>query len=365
MGNNMNDDRTEKEKKIESALFNKEDNEYSLKINNINSLLSKKNSPNRKFKDFESLIEEDDNNSNVIQYRKKSMNKKITIFLAAAAMLLVGVFVAINQSSDGGGQNKELAQTAKVIFISGEVAIKTWDGQELPKPKVGTVLKAKDSIVTANKSSVELLMNNGTTLKVKSNSEFSITKIDINEEVSDEEVFLKRGLVVADVKKKKQTDNFRVTTPTVIAGVRGTKFQVEVNPNKNSENSTRVIVDNGAVGITKRTSEGKPATPEPIEIIEANETVVEKGFGGNIVKENVTSEILEKELEKTNDASSESDLINTHGRTEIEKLTLEDNTIIRGVITDMDETNFTVQTLNGVIKVSRSKVISSDTEKLK
>jgi hypothetical protein len=359
----MQEELNNKEKKIYSALFEGEENEFSEKIQILQSNLSKKKSPSREFVDYQTLIKKEKQNK-IINFRRNHMNKKFTILLAAAAIVLLGVFFAINQSSKGSSnQQEQAAQTAKIIFLSGEVSIKSASGEENTKPVLGTIVNQQDTIITANKSSAEVQLNNGSTIKIKSNSEFTITTIANSQGESKEEVFLKRGLIVADIKKRKQTDSFNVATPTVIAGVRGTKFQVEVNPSSSQE-ATVIIVENGSVGITKKNKDGSPSTTEPAEILEANQKISEKR-GGNLVKSQLTPEQTRSEIEKLNDANSLGDLLKLHGKSEIEKITLEDKTIIRGIISDMNDNFFTIQTLDGTIKVDRNKIVSSETEKVK
>jgi hypothetical protein len=357
---------SDKEKMLNEVLFEGKENEYSSKIQTFQNILSKKIIPEREFPDFQELISSTSNHQNLIELRKNNMSAKIKIFLAAAAVLILGVFVGLNQfGSKSENQIEQGIVKAKIKFLSGEVSIKTVEGEEKPKPQIGTLLELSDIVLTGNRSVVEVEFSNGSVIRVKSNSEFAIKQIAVSSNGTQEEVFLQRGMLAADVKKRKQSDTFNVSTPTVIAGVRGTRFQVEVNPLKGATESTKVTVSEGSVGITKRTEAGLPATSEPIEILEASETAIEKGFGGDISKMSLSSEKLEEELSSTNDVSTEKDLIRALGRTEIEKITLSDKSIIRGVIINMDSAFFTVQTLDGIIKIEKEKVDSSESVKLK
>lgn len=359
----MNNEFTSEEQKIYNALFQNEENEYSEIISLFRKTFSKKISVNREFPDVKQLYLVKSNNIIHLE-RKTTMNKKISIILAAAAILVAGLAFTIFQSKSTTKQKpEEVALEAKIIFVTGEVTLKDETGKNKPKPTVGTVLGVNDIIVTGNKSTVEIDLGKGSSVRVKSNSEFSIKKLIASSSKTEQEVFLNRGMLLLNVNKQKKEDIFNVVTPTIIAGVRGTKFQIEVSPQKNTKESVRVVVAEGSVGITKRNEQGLPATPEPIEILEANQIAIEKGFGGELVKSQLEPPNVEKELSLPNDANNEKELLKTLGKSEIEKITLTNNKVIRGVIIDMNEDFFTIQTLEGIIKVAREEVISSEAVK--
>jgi hypothetical protein len=362
MSEDIKKDLSEIELKVYAVLFEGKQNEYSDEIHSLNAILSKKIIPKRKIPTFQELYNSREENQKIIEMRKKTMNKKL-IFSLVAAILIAGITFAIKNFSSSSVEQPTMQ--AKITFLTGEVKIKDASGQEKPKVGLGTMLDPNDTVITGNRSSVEVEFSDKNKIRLKSNSEFSLKKLSLAADSSEQEVFLQRGMLVAEIKKQKQTDNFKVTTPTVIAGVRGTKFQVEVNPQKGATETTKVTVSEGSVGITKRTKEGLPETPEPVQILEASEVAIEKGFGGEISKLKVSEEKINQEFAATNDVESEKDLAVALGRSEIEKITLEDKTVLRGVILEMDENFFVIQTLNGIIKVNKEKVVSSELEPIK
>lgn len=362
MKNKFEKEWTEEEQKIYNALFENENNEYSKNIFFLKEIFSKKITPRRKIPDFKELYITE---QTIIQLKRKpTMSKKISILLAAAALLIIGVSVAYFQSQPKVEQlEQQVSLQAKVTFVSGDVTVKDETGKEKPKPTIGSLLEINDTVITANKSAIEIDLGKGSMVRIKSNSEFSVRKLLSSSSKTEQEVFLGRGMALINVNKQKKEDIFNITTPTVIAGVRGTKFQVEVNPQKDAKESTRIVVAEGSVAITKRNEKGLPATPEPIEILEANELVVEKGFGGELSKVTQEPKKVETELGLSNDISTEKELVKTLGKTEIEKITLTNNKTIRGVIIDMNDEFFTIQTLDGIIKVAREDVVSSESVK--
>ncbi|HMV80153.1 MAG TPA: FecR domain-containing protein [Leptospiraceae bacterium] len=352
----------EAEKKIKDALDGMS-NEYTGKVKTVNQALGKKFAYKREFPEFDSLLSDESKQSQILEFRKKTMNKKIIYILSAAAVLLGGVFAAITfkDGSGKGDEKNKVSQEAKVTFVSGNVTVKTSDGKET-KAAVGTVIPITASIITANKSMADVQFGQGNTIRIKANSEASIKSI-VYGAVSEEEVFLKKGVIMANVSKKKQNDTFNIMTPTVIAGVRGTVFQVMYNPQNPSE-STVISVGEGSIAVTPQ-KDGKPLSPEPKEILDSDDQAIEKGIGGEIVKKKISHPEMRKILDDNFDIDDEKELLQSTGRSEIEKLTLDDKTILRGVVIDMDDANFTVQTMDGIVKIPRSKVISSESEKLK
>jgi hypothetical protein len=353
-------DLNEKEKKLHEAIFEGKENEYSSGVFALNKLFSKKNEINREFPPFELLLNSVEQEKKIIQFRKKTMNKKIISILGAAAILILGVIVAVINS----GSKEQVAQASKdarITFLMGDVKIKAASGSENTKPKIGTLVAMNDVVITSNKATADIEFGDGNTLRIKSNTEVVIRKLIYGDTAVDEEVYLKKGVLVAEVKKKKQNDSFNVMTPTVIAGVRGTKFQVSFDPNANE--TTRVTVSEGSVGITKQKNE-IPLSKEPIEILDANDYGIEKGLGGDIVKNSITKPEVTKIIDGNNDMD-ESQLLKLHGKTEIEKITLDDKSVIRGVIIDMNDANFIIETLDGIKTISRNRVLTSESVKIK
>ncbi|MCB1143846.1 MAG: FecR domain-containing protein [Leptospiraceae bacterium] len=356
----MSDPQNHLDQLIEEILLHEGKNELSEPIEKIKTILNQK-PVGVEFPDWK-VIKEKAIYTNLNQSRKKTMNKKILVSILAAAILLIAIGLGFNRTPSGtdSSQEAKLQVSAKVKLVSGEVMVYLSADQEPIKATVGMDISLNQLITTANKSFVDLIFNNGSSIRVKSNTELTLKKLVYKDEDSTEEIFLKRGVVIADIKKKKQTDNFNIVTPTVIAGVRGTKFQVEVNPIKGRKHSTKISVADGSVAVTQHKDE-VPLSSEPIQILEKNEQAVEKGFGGQIEKINLDSEGITKEFDLANDFTN-SDLLKLHNRTELEKLTLEGDEVYRGVVTGMDDNYLYIHTLDGRRKVEKNKVISSETE---
>ena len=369
------DEFSDLEKKIYDALIDNKQNEVSQRVRNIEELLSRAGTYTVKLPDSNEMLDRFQRmeQQKIIKLnRSSSMNKKIIFIIGAAAVIFLGLFLAM-----GNGDKPKEPQMAtsgemkaKVTFVVGDVKVKSNSGDAGVKPEVGTLLAANQMLFTGDKSTVDLEFAHGSSLRIKANTEIAIKRLVETNGNLTEEVSLKKGMLVANVTKQKQTDNFNIVTPTVIAGVRGTRFLVVVDPDKGKEDVTRVSVLDGVVGITKHKDE-VPLTVEPIEILDSKQSAQEITRGGNFKRSAITDadiKIIEGKDGEESDANSvpaetEKSLFAKYGRLEV--LSLDGGQAVTGVITAMDDNTFTVHTVKGFVKVDRKKVISHDAKQLK
>lgn len=364
------------EKKVYDALIENQNNEVSSKVQRLNDLLSRPASYSVLLPESKDIIDKyyKSTEQNIVKLNRGSfMNKKIIYILGAAAVVLLGIFLTVGN----GDKPKEPQMAAgelkaKVTFVLGDVKVKSNSSDEGTKPQVGNFLTTGQMLLTGDKAAIDLEFSHGSSLRIKGNTEVAVKRlIETNGNIT-EEVSLKKGMLVANVTKQKQTDNFNIVTPTVIAGVRGTRFLVVVDPNAAKEDVTKVSVLDGSVGITKHKEE-VPLTAEPFEIIEGKESGQELTKGGNFKRSAISDadiKIIEgkedtEESTPTNATTGESEksLFDKYGRLEV--LSLDGGSKVVGVITAMDDNTFTVHTVKGFVKVDRKKVISHDAKQLK
>jgi len=121
-----------------------------------------------------------------------------------------------------------------VVFFEGDVRI---DGRQA---EIGAVLAAKALIETGSGASCEIVFDRKNALRVGQNA---VASLDFSGPVK--QVSLTKGGLTSVLRKLGKAsggDRFRVTTPTVVAGVRGTSFCIWVD-----ESSTYVCACNGSV----------------------------------------------------------------------------------------------------------------------
>lgn len=356
------------EKKIHEAIFENSQNEYSEDIKKLNSLFANEIKISSKFKSSDEFIQEFEKVKSLKKSNTKvnSMNK-ILIGAAAAVILIVGGYFGFASSKQEVQVSNLNELKAKVVFVIGDVKVKNNLNEAGTKPETGSLLTKNQILITGDKGTADLQFSNNSTLRIRPNSEISIKRLLEQDGKLTEEVNLKKGSLVANINKQKQTDNFNVVTPTVIAGVRGTRFLITVDPNKNKDEVTKVSVLDGSVGITKHKDEA-PLTTEPVVIIDGKEAAQETSKGGDFLKSSITQEDIDiiegKETTEPEEASeTEQSLFKKYGRLEV--LSLDGGSKITGVITSMNDDEFTVHTTKGFVKVDRKKVISHDSKQLK
>lgn len=369
------DEFSELEKKVYDALIEGKQNEVSDKVRTIQELLSQSGTYSVSLPDKNEILDKYQklNEQKIIKINwVRNMNKNIIYSLGAAAVILIGLFLGLNTGDKQKEQVVAGELKAKVTFVMGDVKLKSSANDSGTKPEVGTLLSAGQTIVTGDKATIDLEFSHGSTLRIKGNTEIAVKRLIENSGNITEEVSLKKGMLVANVTKQKQADNFNIVTPTVIAGVRGTRFLVEVNEDLSKPAVTRVSVLDGSVGITKHKNE-VPVTAEPFEILESKESAQEVSSGGDFTRLAINTVDVRIIEERSGEGSDSSDVSNS-GETEkslyakygrLEVLSLDGGSVVTGVITAMDENTFTVHTVKGFVKVDRKKVISHDAKQLK
>lgn len=123
--------------------------------------------------------------------------------------------------------------------------------------KVGQVLHGGSSIRTAPNSEVDLFLGaNGPSMRVVESTILGLDKLTVDdtgaETVVDTQLDLKKGRLLGNVNKTSSASRFEIKTPTGVAGIRGTKFDI---------NDKGVVkVKNGSVVVVYVDSTGKVTT---------------------------------------------------------------------------------------------------------
>ncbi|TGL92467.1 iron dicitrate transport regulator FecR [Leptospira congkakensis] len=225
---------------------------------------------------------------------KRTMIKQLSAlgFVAIFAIL----FTACQKDSKESVTNvtEKSAQESNVVvaFVKGDVVVIRESGQV--KPNLGDVLTSKDTIVTGQNGSVEILVGEDGVLKLNKNTSLSVSQaFAANDGSRETEVNMQYGKLVTVLRKERKTESFSVVTPTSIAGVRGTIFLTNVeNPSAKGGNVAcgsgncvvKYTVLDGAVAIRKSNSE--------------NEIVVDKQKTAEVGNETKLSDKMIKPMDK-------------------------------------------------------------------
>jgi hypothetical protein len=152
------------------------------------------------------------------------------------------------------------APLARVSFVSGTVTY-TRAGAESPA-KSGDILQGGDIVKTGASASAELYVKDQGIIRVSANSVLDIAALAKERT----EMKVNNGSAAFFLKKQGRTGEFSVTSPTAIAGVRGTVFLVEVAKTGDS----KVALFDGAIEL--QNNQG-----QKIIMDEAGEAFVGKG----------------------------------------------------------------------------------------
>ncbi|MBI4398581.1 MAG: FecR domain-containing protein [Candidatus Omnitrophica bacterium] len=153
-------------------------------------------------------------------------------------LLLVGfVFcssVTCSTAQVSGSQISNSLREAVITEMKGDVQIRRFGANDWLSAEKGITLQEKDSIRTGKDSKAELTLSGkgspSGTVHVSENSEMSLDKLMIDQEGWEQTLLdVRVGKILIRARTLEGDSQFEVKTPTSIAGVRGTEFEVIVD----------------------------------------------------------------------------------------------------------------------------------------
>ncbi len=177
-------------------------------------------------------------NKNTPKKKRKStsMRKKILLILPIMAIICIAGFVILTLTPD--------VVKAQLIIESGTVQVKhtgSWT-----EATSGMELYQSDSVRTGYNASASIILFKGSVIRLDNNTEITLKKI-IQQEETSVTIQQDAGRTWNTVQKISGIDNYEVQTPTTVASVRGTSFDVNVHAN----GITVVSVIKGMVNVSK------------------------------------------------------------------------------------------------------------------
>ncbi|MBX7058018.1 MAG: FecR domain-containing protein [Leptospirales bacterium] len=173
---------------------------------------------------------------------RKPMRMRLKSVAFAGLILSLAVGAAALNCGKNDSQTAERSMI--IVFASGEAVVVR--GQNEMQAKVGMVVNENDTIKTTN-GTVDLQTRSGSAVRIKNFTTVTIAKL-YGEGSADTRLSMQHGSLMASVKRTSGSENFSVTTPTAIAGVRGTTFTVDAVEGE----SPRVRVLDGRVAVSPR-----------------------------------------------------------------------------------------------------------------
>jgi hypothetical protein len=141
-------------------------------------------------------------------------------------------------------------------FVSVVGDVKQTRAGAVIKPQVKSPIQLQDVIVTGERSSASMIFDDESTITLAPNSTFEIKEFHIKDNTRKGSFFLSLGKLTADVKKFIGGDSsFEVRSPTAVAGVRGTGFDM-ATAMVDGEMTTTVTCTSGAVTVMSVTAAG-------------------------------------------------------------------------------------------------------------
>lgn len=180
---------------------------------------------------------------------KRQMKTRILISLVAFALgckLFQGNNVQTPDETAG----------AVVTFVHGSVLILE-KGKEI-KPKIGHLVRIGDQIQT-KLGSIDLQTYRGEVIRIKDNSQITFKSLPGDKNPSNA-LDVAFGNLIVKSTKLKSNQSITISSPTMVAGVRGTSFSFELDKGS----VPKIKVFEGSVAVAFRT---------PKEIIESNELI--------------------------------------------------------------------------------------------
>lgn len=220
-------------------------------------------------------------------------------FIFAVSLIISGILI-------GGCSQKEVDEYAMITFVIGDVKKNSVDVQ------IGDIIKENDSIVTAENSFCDVKIGESI-IRIKSLSNVNISTLFKNGNVENTTLGLNSGMMLCKPKKLLKDESFFVTTPTAVAGVRGTQFAVETD----KELTTRIKVFNGEVKVAKRIKQFESSMEKVLSIapvvekekkivitadqVKKAEKAVEASFKKETSGSTPSDEVMDKVIKDTKD----------------------------------------------------------------
>jgi len=141
-----------------------------------------------------------------------------------------------------------------ITFYYGDVSVV--HQEKTTKPKLKMILRSDDRVTTGKEGRLDIQLQNFGLIRINENSEVDLkrTITEVNDSVS---VSMNNGQVLCKLSKLQKGTEFNITTPTAVAGVRGTTFLVEADEQKGT---SEIAVAEGEVEVEDKKFPGKTKT---------------------------------------------------------------------------------------------------------
>jgi FecR-like protein len=159
-------------------------------------------------------------------------------------VIAITIFFAFISSLCLFSQDKDTTPIALLKKVVKDVSYKTIDANDWATAKTGLPFMSGEQVKTGFKSLALVLFTDGTgLLRVRENSTMYIYG-DRDGKKINKNTFIEKGLIGFDINKQ-EAEEFKFTTPTAVAAIRGTAGYVEVG----ADSSTTIVCDHGRIEV--------------------------------------------------------------------------------------------------------------------
>jgi hypothetical protein len=279
--------------------------------------------------------------------------------------------------------SKEKEYPPKLMFIMGSATLIS--GEKSSSLEIHSKIKNGDIIVTEKQSYVNLSVGMDSIVKIYENSRFTIKKqsTDLSGNINDSDFNLDSGKIFVIIKRLGKNNSVLINTPTSTLAVRGTEFVVDAFE-ENKKLTTRLEVVDGAVTIQSATKpdvvenvrEGETADmttdtvkiekqkiePDKLELLQDESDILQQKKADGSTSTNDTTG---KKEESTAAKTAKPPILKTDRQIKeyykkLERITLDDKTVLVGAIIQQNKKNVKIHTVNGVITVPASSVVKQE-----
>ncbi len=245
------------------------------------------------------------------------MNKTIIVFLLTGFVCLFNCRKPIDRIETK-QERKDNSLSTLVVFSLGDSRIVHVDLTE-EKAVLGSAFKTGDKIITGPRSQVDIQIGEGNAIRLGQNARLEFTQLLQNPNGNSEtKLTLNNGKIFAKVSKETKSNAFNVSTPTLVANVRGTAFILEIN----KDQLAKVKVVEGSVAVAPRVPFFEKIPLEEIEknaglkkinqTLQSSEVVLEKdqqieipSFDRTLASEKLDSKSIKEIIMRLTEISAE------------------------------------------------------------
>lgn len=298
---------------------------------------------------------------NVVEFAPKGRSFRTVIMGSVAAAILIFIAAGVYFFRVRNAEPEGKPLRAIIVFTSGEV-FREIEGRSIPA-SVGDILKKGETIKT-KAGHADIGLSDNSAVRIGENTTLILERaLDLTKGCSVVRMRLSSGRLLARLEKLTSSDSFEIQTPTAIASVRGTSFEVTADTK-----TTSVFVSEGSVQSASSTDSARSRILQPGDSLQISETSdqyrrepektakLNAEFADMKLHLNDFSPEIRSVLDSLKSAGTEAELSKIYNQS-IEIIDLKNGTSIRGVVVTQLNGKLIVQTIAGSYVVSETDIV--------